>query len=163
MDEHEVIRRNMEKLERLIEKVSMSDSFEEVRHLTCALRALTHFFLETETHHKREEDALFPRLEDHGVTPRLLRKDHEVLRAREWELHKLAMNVERLEFEDFVDVIGSAGQSLTENLDAHIRIENHTLYPMALQLLRAGEWKAVRRRSDAIGYWPFVPDQRGAL
>src|SRR3989338_4620669 len=67
-DEHKIIKRNLKKLKTTLEKLKAAGIFEKARRQINTLKELTHFFLETEKHHQREEEAIFPRLIAHGIT-----------------------------------------------------------------------------------------------
>ncbi len=159
MDEHKIIKRNLKKLKKTIERLKRLDSYKKARTQINTLKELGHFFLDTEKHHKREEEALFPSLEAHGITepPQIFKEDHKEFLARKKQLYDAAMETEDREFKDFVKEVSGIGEFLVKNLEDHIYKEDNILYPMSLQVLEQKEWKDVRKKFDAIGYCCFAP------
>ena len=159
MDEHKIIKRNLKKLKRVADKLEIKRSFDEAKSQINALKELSHFFLETEKHHKREEEALFPRLEAHGITepPQIFKEDHVEFLAKKKSFYDLLMSSDYGEFKDFVAGVSEIADFLVKELEDHIYKEDNILYPMALQVLGEDEWKDVRKKFDAIGYCCFSP------
>src|SRR3989338_1567740 len=158
-DEHKVIKRNLKKLKRTLEKLKTCHSFDEARGQVNILKELSHFFLETEKHHQREEDAIFPRLEAHGVIepPQIFKEDHVEFKAKKRILNELAMGAEKGDFKEFLGAVAPIIDFLTKNLEDHIFKEDNILYPMSLKTLDKNEWPDVRKSFDAIGYCCFAP------
>ena len=92
-DEHKIIKRNLKRLGRTLQKLKKAASFGSAKHQMDTLKELSHFFLETEKHHKREEEAIFPRLEAHGIVepPQIFKEDHVEFMAKKKVLSELAM------------------------------------------------------------------------
>lgn len=158
VDEHDVIKDNLKKLKSTFEKLKAADSFESSVSQVNTLKELSHFFLETEKHHKREEEAIFPRLEAHGITepPAIFKQDHVEFLAKKKELYDNMMSA-KSDFKTFVATITPAIDFLTDNLEDHIFKEDNILYPIALSMFTDEEWTAVRKKFDAIGYCCFAP------
>ncbi|MDP2938478.1 MAG: DUF438 domain-containing protein [Candidatus Omnitrophota bacterium] len=158
-DEHKIIKRNLKKLKTTLEKLKAAGSFERARRQINTLKELTHFFLETEKHHQREEEAIFPRLVAHGITepPEIFKEDHIEFKAKKRNLNEIVMGAEKKDFKDFLDTISPIIEFLVKNLDEHIYKEDNILYPMALQTLEKNEWPDVRKKFDVIGYCCFAP------
>lgn len=158
MDEHKIIKKNLKKLKATLNKVKELGSFEKSKREISRLKELSHFFVETEKHHKREEEALFPRLEAHGITepPQIFKEDHVEFLAKKKEFYNTMM-AEHKDFKKFVNAITPTIEFLAKNLDEHIYKEDNILYPMSLKTLEKDEWKEVRKKFDAIGYCCFAP------
>lgn len=158
-DEHKIIKRNLRKLARTLEKLKAAGSFEKGKRAVDALKELSHFFLETEKHHEREEEGIFPRLAAHGITepPEIFKEDHVEFKAKKKNLSDLAMSAGSQPFGVFLASIEPLVEFLTKNLEDHIYKEDHVLYPMSLATLGHEEWKEVRKKFDAIGYCCFAP------
>ena len=158
-DEHKVIKRNLKKLTKTLKKLKAAGSFEKAKKQIDTIKELSHFFLETDKHHKREEDAIFPRLEAHGIVepPAIFKEDHVEFMAKKRELNELAKEAEKKDFKEFVEVVGPVIEFLTKNLEDHIYKEDNILYPIAYETLDKAEWKDVRKKFDAIGYCCFAP------
>ena len=157
-DEHEIIKRNLKKLKATFEKVKALGALDKAARQMSTLKELSHFFVETEKHHKREEEGLFPRLEAHGIIepPQIFKEDHVEFLAKKKEFYN-AMMAEQKDFEKFVGAVGPIIEYLTKDLEEHIYKEDNILYPMSLETLEKDEWKTVRKKFDAIGYCCFTP------
>lgn len=158
MDEHKIIKKNLKKLKTILKKITALGSFEKSKRQINAMKELSHFFVETEKHHKREEEALFPRLEAHGITepPQIFKEDHVEFLAKKKEFYN-TMTAEHKDFKKFLGAITPTIEFLAKNLDEHIYKEDNILYPMSLKTLEKNEWKEVRKKFDAIGYCCFAP------
>lgn len=158
-DEHVIIKRNLKKLKNTLEKLKKAASFDKAKRQIDTLKELSHFFLETEKHHQREEEAIFPRLEAHGVVepPQIFKEDHVEFMAKKKELKEIVMNVNQAGFNEFLKRVSPIIEFLTKNLEEHIYKEDNILYPMAYETLDKEEWKDVRKKFDAIGYCCFAP------
>ena len=162
-DEHKIIKRNLKKLKRTLEKLRTVDSFTQAKRQINTLKELSHFFLETEKHHQREEEAIFPRLVAHGITepPEIFKEDHVEFKAKKMSLNEIVMHIENKSFQEFLEIVSPLIEFLTKNLEEHIYKEDNILYPMSLQTLDKDEWPAVRKKFDAIGYCCFAPVDLG--
>jgi hypothetical protein len=159
MEEHEIILENLAELGEIVGQVEAGDGFAHISNQLERLREISHLLLETESHHQREEEALFPRLERHGVTgpPQVMRLEHEELRARKRRLAELAEQAENMSYQEFSRELREVGGYIANNLRDHIFKEDNILYPTALQTLEADEWPEVSREFDRIGYCCFTP------
>lgn len=158
-DEHKIIKRNLRRLKAILEKLKAAGSFEKARKQIDTLKELSHFFLETEKHHEREEKALFPRLEAHGVVepPQIFKEDHVEFMAKKKELSAISLAQGERSFKEFIEALAPAIEFLVKNLTDHIYKEDNILYPMAYDTLGKDEWIEVRKKFDAIGYCCFAP------
>lgn len=157
-DEHRIIKRNLKKLKTALEKLKSVGSFQKAKRQINSLKELSLFFLETEKHHQREEEAIFPRLVAHGIIepPEIFKEEHVEFKAKKDALNKIAMDAQNRSFKEFVDSISPVIEFLAKNLDDHIYKEDNILYPMALETLEKDEWKDVRKKFDTIGYCCFA-------
>lgn len=158
-DEHKIIKRNLKRLKGVLEKLRVAGSFDEAWRQINTLKELSHFFLETEKHHQREEEAIFPRLEAHGVTepPAIFKEDHVEFKAKKRSLNEIVLSAESRSFGEFLEAIAPLIEFLAKSLEDHIYKEDNILYPMAFETLEKNEWKDVRNKFDAIGYCCFAP------
>jgi len=159
MDEHEIILQNLAELREIVGQVEAAEGFGDIPNQLERLKAITHLLLETESHHQREEEALFPRLERHGVTgpPQMMRLEHEELRAKKRRLAELTEQAKSMNYEEFSTELSQVGSYIASNLRDHIFKEDNILYPTALQTLSAEEWSEVSKEFDRIGYCCFTP------
>src|SRR3989339_169247 len=155
----EIIKRNLRRLKVLLAKLKSAGSFDQAKRQIDVLKELSHFFLETEKHHQREEKAIFPRLKAHGVIepPLIFEEDHVEFMAKKKVLSELALAKDKGSYLEFLNKIGPVIEFLTVNLTDHIYKEDNILYPMAYETLEKSEWKEVRKKFDAIGYCCFAP------
>lgn len=110
--------------------------------------------VEAESHHKREEDVLSPRLERKGVfgPPRVMRMDHEEFLPKKEKLLELSKDPNANK-EEIVEI----SQELVFNMRDHIFKEDNILYPSALETL--DRWEEMKEEADGIGYCCFTPEK----
>jgi len=159
MAEHKIILQNLEELQRIVGQVETAKRFGDIYDQLERLRVIADLLLDTESHHKREEEILFPRLEEHGVTgpPRIMRLEHEDLRDKKRRLAELVKEAGGLGYEEFSKRLREIGGYITSALKDHIFKEDNILYPTALQTLDTEEWGKVREEFGRIGYCSFTP------
>ncbi|MBI2860248.1 MAG: DUF438 domain-containing protein [Chloroflexi bacterium] len=160
MEEHKIIVESLNDLDALTRRMEATDSFEAFGADLERLRDIAHHLVEAESHHQREEDVLFPRLEAHDVVepPEIMKQDHVEFRQRKQELFRLAHNPGSLEYHAFRARVIELGQYLAKELESHIFKEDNILYQIALQVLSDEEWQQVKRDCDKIGYCCFSPE-----
>jgi hypothetical protein len=158
-EEHAVILENLEVLEETMKRVNASESFERIGKELKEIERIAHILIDAEKHHQREEEALFPPLEERGITgpPRIMRMEHRDLRERKKALRRLVDEYETLNYNDFVKRLRELAGYIVPNLRAHISKENNILYPTALKSLEEKQWEAMKEKFDAIGYCCFTP------
>ncbi|MEM3524470.1 MAG: DUF438 domain-containing protein [Thermoplasmata archaeon] len=108
----------------------------------------------SESHYVREENALFPYLERHGITepPQVMWMEHDMIREIKKEIYAIAESND-------VDVakLQETTLKLLENLQSHFYKENNILFPTALRVISEEEWKEARKEFDELGYCCFTP------
>jgi hypothetical protein len=162
MEEHKVILNSLNELGSLVERLKGENDFEDMREDLEKLKEISHHLIEAESHHQREEEALFPKLEKHDIVepPEIMKLDHTEFRKRKQELYKLSHNPPDYEFKSFRQKIMKLGEYLTRELESHIFKEDNILYQIALQVLSQEEWEEVKRQADKIGYCCFTPEDQ---
>jgi len=157
--EHKIVLQNLDRLEQAIRRIDGAEGFEEVKDSLEELKGISELLVETESHHKREEEALFSRLEKHGVTgpPRIMRMEHDELRVRKKALRDLAQKPKALKFEELKARLKETGGCTVSTLREHIFKEDNILYPTAMKTLSKTEWKDVKQQFDEMGYCSFTP------
>jgi hypothetical protein len=163
LEEHQSILAALNSLDEVARELEAAPSLEAARRQLERLRRLLAQLQEAESHHRREEEVIFPRLERLGILepPALMRQDHERLRRRKQRLADLAEQAARpddLDFPLWRCEIVDHGQYLVRELASHILKEDNVLYRTALQAFSGAEWQEVRSESDAIGYCRFIPE-----
>lgn len=158
-EEHEIILKNLDDLEGVLERVKNSQKFDEIGEELKRLESIAHALLDAESHHEREEKALFPRLEKHGITgpPSIMRMEHIDLRKRKRAIGELVENRGNLGYGEFADKLQEVGNYILKVLREHIFKENNILYPAALESLNDDEWNEIKTEFDDIGYCCFTP------
>ncbi|OGO35728.1 MAG: hypothetical protein A2147_06585 [Chloroflexi bacterium RBG_16_57_8] len=162
MAEHEVIVSTLERLGRLVGKIETAGSVEELGADLKELVDVAHHLVEAESHHQREEEALFPELEKQGITepPQIMKMDHVEFRKHKRSLYQLALHPEEYDFGQFKSRVVELGQFLTKELNSHIFKEDNILYQIALQTLSEEDWVKVKRLCDQVGYCCFTPQDQ---
>tara|TARA_B100001013_G_scaffold343153_1_gene270330 strand:- start:1306 stop:1875 length:570 start_codon:yes stop_codon:yes gene_type:complete len=122
---------------------------------------LTVKIIGAEPHHQREEEVLFPNLEENGITcmTQCMRMEHEVMRKMKHDLKQKTKNTDGVWSEKVMD-ISKLIDSLCSMLRQHIHKENTVLYPMALKVITdQAKWVDMRIQCDRIGYCCFYPEE----
>ena len=135
-------------------------SYDSGREEFGKLSHIAEHLLAAELHHQREEDILFPELEQRGVygPPAVMKEEHIQLRSRKKALKELAENVSKTDFNEFKKQLDEVIRYIVPALREHIFKENNILYPTALQVIKDKEvWKKLKVECDKIGYCCFTP------
>ncbi|MEF8873387.1 MAG: DUF438 domain-containing protein [Candidatus Thermoplasmatota archaeon] len=147
ISEHEEITEMLDELDDVIGSLEDGEltAKEKVEHIAEHL-------VESENHHEREEETLFPRMEKKGITgpTRIMKMDHEDMWPKKKKLLELSEDLEKNEEE-----ILELAEYLSFNLRDHIFKENNILYPSALDELE--DWDEIKEEADEIGYCCFTP------
>ncbi len=162
MEEHRVILESLRELGSIATRLETAGSFKEIEKDLEALKEVSHHLVEAESHHQREEEALFPKLRKHDVTepPAIMEEEHIEFRKRKQELYRMAQNPQDYSFGEFKEKVMALGRYLARELESHIFKEDNILYQIALEVLTDGEWAEVKRECDKIGYCCFTPADR---
>ncbi len=157
--EHDIILKNLDSLETILKKANSCNDFKEIRKELEQLRSIAHVLIDAESHHEREEKALFPRLEKQGITgpPSIMRMEHTDLRKRKKALGKLVEDQGNMSYEQFADELNELAGYILNTLRSHIFKENNILYPTAAETLQENEWEKIKMEFDNIGYCCFTP------
>lgn len=150
ISEHEKILGFLDELERINESFQKKD--------IDSLKKIAEHLLEAESHHQREEEVLFPKLEkrDFSCAPEVMREEHKELRQKKKELVKLVNS--KIDFETFKKKLNNVVNFIVPTLREHIFKENNILYPMALQIIPEDYiWLKIKEKCDKIGYCCFTP------
>lgn len=145
---------NLETLNQTIQRQGCITGFE-----LQALESIATNLLNAEPHHQREENVLFPNVEQCGLIgpPEVMRHEHEELRARKQALLKLAQTGTQLTTQEFKGKLNVIAGFLTLTLRDHIMKENNILYPASLQAIKdTNTWERMQQECDRIGYCDFT-------
>jgi hypothetical protein len=148
-EEHERILGFLSQLDDLIEEFRDEVGTPRAREVAREIEQLAKSLIAAEPHHAREEQVLFPALEERGLSlpPRIMRMEHHDLRTLKAKLAAAAA-VANPDSEEMAEIAGT----LCARLRDHIAKENEVLYPMALDLLNDPSiWTAMVRSLRQIG------------
>lgn len=160
MEEHKVILKTLSELGDFIKRLQTKKSFDDLGKDKENLKDIAHHLVEAESHHQREEEVLFPKLEKHGISepPNIMRMDHVEFRKRKERLYQIAHNPDGRTFKEYQKEVVDLGEYLTKQLESHIFKEDNILYQIALEVLTKEEWNDVKKECDKIGYCCFTPE-----
>ncbi|WP_252243797.1 DUF438 domain-containing protein [Clostridium sp. ZBS14] len=160
ISEHDKILEFLTELEEINFKIQKLKSYNSGSEEFEALKTVVNNILDAENHHQREENVLFVEMEDRKITgpTRIMRMEHDDLRAKKKFLKQTAEEVYQLEFNEFKEKVDDTAKYIVFNLRDHIFKENYILYPTAIETIKEKEiWKGMKKRCDEIGYCGFTP------
>ena len=158
--EHDKILEFLTELEEINTKIQKLEEYDCNLEEVEALKTVVDNILDAENHHQREEQVLFAEMEDSGITgpTRIMRMEHDDLRAKKKFLKQAALEASQLNFDEFKEKVDDTSKYIIFNLRDHIFKENYILYPTAIESIQDKEtWKDMKRRCDEIGYCGFTP------
>jgi hypothetical protein len=159
MAEHKVLLKALDDLQNVLNVLGMARDYDNIESELRRISEVAETLLGAESHHQREEQVLFPRLEKYGIDgpPRVMRHEHADLRLRKKQLQALVGKAGRVPFQDFTDELLQLGEHLENNLRAHIYKEENILYPAALDALSQADWDEIGAEFQKLGYCSFTP------
>lgn len=158
--EHEKILEFLTRLEEINSKIQKLESYDSSLEEFEALKTVVNNILDAESHHQREEQVLFAEMEDRSitVTTRIMRMEHDDLRAKKKFLIQTTEEVSKLRFNEFKERVDDTAKYIIFNLRDHIFKENYILYPTAIESIKEEKiWEEMKKRCDEIGYCSFTP------
>ncbi|MBN1361758.1 MAG: DUF438 domain-containing protein [Sedimentisphaerales bacterium] len=161
VSEHEAILGFLDELDRVNRSIQAMSEYAPQAEEFARLSHIAEHLVETERHHQREEEVLFPELEKRGVhgPPTVMRAEHAELRPRKHALKQLCERGARMDFEDFKRQLAELAGFIVPTLREHIAKENNILYPTALQVIDDDTvWQRLKAACDEIGYCCFTPE-----
>ena len=159
--EHDKILGFLTELEEINSRIQKLESYDSDLEEFEALNNVIDNILDAENHHKREEEVLFTEMEDRNITgpTRIMRMEHDDLRAKKKFLKQIAQKVSELEFNEYKEKVDDTSKYIIFNLRDHIFKENYILYPTAIEAIKEKEiWNDMKVRCDKIGYCGFTPE-----
>ncbi len=133
-------------------RTDIQSGLKRLREIVVLLKAST-------SHYLREENALFPFLEKHGVSqpPAIMWMEHDKIRETEKHLFGLVDDSDE-QLVANMPLIAESSLALSEMLASHFFKENSILFPTAMRLIRQDEWSVIGDEFNSIGFCPFTPD-----
>lgn len=160
VEEHEAILEFLTELEELNKAIQGLKEYDDSREEFSKLISLAENLLDAENHHQREERVLFVEMEKEGITgpTRIMKMEHEDLRAKKRRLKSLGENVKYINFEAFKSDLDETAKYIIFNLRDHIFKENYILYPSAIEAIQEqSRWDEMKEKCDEVGYCGFTP------
>ena len=161
MEEHKAMLQIAGKLGDVVNKLQQISDVNRVGDEIRLLEHIAEDFRDSEKHYLREENALFPVLERHGITepPAIMWTEHNQIRKKKQQLNSLLENYGAMNFSDFKKQLSEVAKALNGLLSSHFFKENNILFPTALKVVTSQEWSDMRKEFDEIGYCCFTPSQ----
>ncbi len=158
--EHDQILKILERLESLNSEIQKLKSYDPDNPLFSELKEIGSKLIDTEKHHTREEETVFPEVDKSGVTgpTRIMRMEHDDLWPHKEKIKELADNAAEIDFEEFKTELKEETEYIVVTLRDHIFKENNILYPTAKEVIEEGKWEEIKAKSDQIGYCSFTPE-----
>jgi len=155
MTEHAMLMEYANELHMLASALSTRERETRTEYLE-RVRQLIGFFIESESHYLREENALFPGIEKHGLTgpPAAMWSEHQDIHALEKELSNLNSESDKNLIAN-LETMTSLSLELANSLATHFNKENNILFPASLRLFSKEEWETVVHDFDDIGYCSY--------
>jgi len=165
IEEHKIIEDILNKLTNVVERIQQAANINIANDEIAKFEHLTKELLDAEKHYLREENALFPALEKHGISepPAIMWMEHNQLRKRKKQLHDLVKSKDKIDFNEFKKELNEIVKDLKKTLSSHIFKENKILFPTALRVIEDEEWNQIKQGFDEIGYCCFTPPQTLAV
>lgn len=159
MEEHKIMLKLLETANTIVPRVEQARGTSDVTEDMARLKHIAEDFVDSEKHYLREENVLFPILEKHGVTepPAIMWAEHDKIRPNKKQFSNLVENYRTISFQELKEQLSETVKSLNSLLSSHFYKENNILFPTALQVLTAEEWKQIKKEFDTIGYCRFTP------
>ncbi|TDO94415.1 hypothetical protein DFR79_10393 [Halanaerobium saccharolyticum] len=158
--EHEEILKILDRLDQVNSEIQTLESYDAENPVFEELKELGAKLLDTEKHHTREEETLFPEVDKSGVTgpTRIMRMEHDDLWPHKEKISELAEKAGEIDFDKFKKELKEHTEYVVVTLRDHIFKENNILYPTAKDVIEESKWEEIKAQSDQIGYCGFTPE-----
>ena len=155
MAEHALLMEYAEELQSLVNALVKGETEAKPEFLE-RIRQLIGFFVESESHYLREENALFPGIEKHGLTgpPAGMWSEHQEIHTIEKSLFDLKSDTDN-GLSNNLKKMSEVSLSLANKLAIHFNKENSILFPASMRLFSEEEWATVVEDFDDIGYCSY--------
>lgn len=158
--EHDEILKILDRLDNVNSEIQKLEAYDPENSLFTELKELGDKLIDTEKHHTREEETIFPEVDKSGITgpSRIMRMEHDDLWPHKEEIKELAENVGEIDFDQFQSELQAHTEYIVLTLRDHIFKENNILYPTAKDVIEESKWEEIKAQSDKIGYCSFTPE-----
>lgn len=157
MTEHVILIEFANELVALVGSISKGEREPKPEFLT-RIRELIGFFIESISHYQREENAIFPILEKHGLTgpPAAMWSMHEEIHVMEKKIADLSSESDE-DLSKNLEKMQNLAAPLAEYLADHFHKENNIIFPAALRMFSDEDWSIVIKDFEDIGYCSYTP------
>lgn len=159
LEEHRFVKDVVEEISRTLPTIEKTKDFPEMKETLARLDQLLGHLREYDKHKVREENALFPFIEKHGVTqpPAVMWSEHDQQRKLIKDATNTLKKREELGVSKFRERMIPVLRALMEHIPSHFYKEENILYPTALKIIQETEWTEIRASMDDLGYCYFTP------
>ncbi|NPV01806.1 MAG: DUF438 domain-containing protein [Brevinematales bacterium] len=121
---------------------------ETVKKLAAKLR-------DSENHSVRQENALFPLLEQRGITepPRVMWGEHKEMKEMKTSIETALNTITAENYQIVLSKMEETALLLAEYFAAHTRKEETILYPIAMKSFTGTDWNDFKSACDELGYF----------
>lgn len=154
-EDHRVILKLMEDLRLAVKKIRNKENYDSAADELVEAEVLAKKILDAENHNVRQENTLFPILEQHGIEqpPAIMWAEHTEMKEEKKAIMKLLQDRKDVEFNDFVNRLSKLAVHLLEKFSVHTQKEEHILYITAMDVITEQEWKDIKEECDNLGYF----------
>lgn len=154
-EDHRVILGMMEDLREAVKKIKNSGSYAAAADELVKAEVLAKRILDAENHNVRQENTLFPILEQHGIEqpPAIMWAEHTEMKEEKKAILALFQARKEVEFGEFVSRLSKLAVHLLEKFSVHTQKEEHILYVTAMEVITEQEWKDIKEECDNLGYF----------
>ncbi len=155
MAEHAILMEYVNELQTLTAALLTGEREAKPEYLS-RIRQLIGFFVDSESHYLREENALFPGIEKHGLTgpPAAMWTEHQDIHAVEKSLFELNSESDKKLIKN-LKKMNDLSLNLANLLASHFNKENSILFPASLRFFSEEEWNTVVQDFNDIGYCSY--------
>ncbi len=161
MQEHKLILGFIDKLREAAGKLGSAEDYKSAAGDIEILEEMAGHLVDADSHHKREEDILFPAVARSGIIEpiEIMKQEHEELKAEKRHLIRVLQEKNSMPYPQFVQKVKALVKFIVKELPDHICKEDNILYPIAVQLVPEEEWAQIKEKCDEAGYCDFTPER----
>lgn len=138
------------------------NGYAEAESALAELRSLMQHLHEAQSHDARQENTLFPLLEQYGVEepPSIMWAEHNRMKATRDLIDKTLLGApDALPYAQFSQVLAGAFQHWLETFVQHAKKEQEILYNVALDLLSERDWQELEQESQELGFFALPGEE----
>lgn len=160
MAEHDMLRSFIADLEDVAEQIHQQTSLKPTNAEFMRLTHIVEHLNSLDEHIAREDDVLFPVLQDYGWKSMfsIVEGEHTYIQMAVGDLIKLVLAFEKMPFVTFKNRLMSTVRYLCPLMRQHLFHEDRVLFPLAVSLLESDAvWERLRRICNEIDYCGIHP------